>query len=241
MAKLKLIPVVEIVPYRLSDRAAPEGEVEPHGPVSRAKWESYLEACRRDVGLDGLPPVSEGSLMVAVDALESRHLRTLMVNEAEALEAATRNDTFKPDEMTVPLDGGVAIEIDGAIVSEPGCCCDLADWFEWQEEITSKRVAWSEIWNGHDATSVQLIYRPETDMFGVRVGAYESGEWDVTLDIEFEELSACVARLRSTLEAIASRVEPLVPHGVPPRGAPEHERQRFAAQVVGLESINHVL
>ena len=224
MAKLKLIPIVEIEPYRFSDRSAPEGGVEPHGPVTRVEWDSYLEACFRDAGFDGLRPLREGSMMVPVDELKACHIRTLMEKEMEDLGATTPNEyVFRSTVDTPTFEGGLAIEIDGDIVSEPGCCCDLSEWLEWHE-----------IWNGHDATSVQLKYQPDTDTFGIRVGPWESGEWDMVCAVGCGELRACGESVQSAFENFASTLESLVPEIVP-----DYKRHSFAAQMVGLEEITH--
>ena len=221
---LELIVMAEMNGWDYSDRALPDGLGSRLDAPDA--WERYQRQCWADAGLGGINSVAPGSGLVDLVSLPDEGLRRLVAVELARGEVDVAVLAAADVEQHVsPIAGGLAVRVEGAIVVEPGCCCDLGEITEWERAVDAPE--WQDIWVGHDVH--RLAVRHADGGHRVRWGRWGHDEWTGEAVCPTDELPQQLARARQTLERLAARIESLLP--------PDAElplRSRLARRLAGL-------
>lgn len=133
-----LLPVIELEAGRFAAREHPMPTVgEREDP---AGWDAWWRHCLEDAGVH-IEPFRTASNYVTLSTLMAcASLGTILARVAD-------DDADPPDEVSA-LDGGFALVVDGAILLEPQCCCDLGNLDAWWKALSSGEE-WQMLWIGH--------------------------------------------------------------------------------------------
>lgn len=214
MVAFELVPVVEIAPWRLTDRPLPESTSPPGSESDDAAFTAYVEACARDAGFDDLEAVAPDSFHVPILALNPGHVSRLVEQwltdsqyDIGALHPA-------PDENDGSLSahyGGLAVFWEQQLISEPACCSDLDVWREWADALDAELP--QEIWNGHDGTRIELR-RTASGAVRIRFGPWGTERWVDSIVVPLGALESQLEDVVATLERFAEHVIDCLPSGV---------------------------
>jgi hypothetical protein len=180
----RLVPVVEVLPYQFSPRPLP---TTPGARAHPQLWDPYFRACLADAGYAGVEPIAPGSHFVDLLSLVGHPLFPRLAKE----------DREKGGEGA--LDGGFALMRGDERLLEPGCCCSLSHFTEWEKWLGEKSPAWSP-WYGHPVLAVKRD--------GARLVLTETWEyppapdWLVELTVSADAFRAALVEMRRTLEGI---------------------------------------
>jgi len=192
---VELVPVLEVEPYKYSDRPVPD---ESPARLHRAVWDAYFQQCMTDAGLGALRTIRPGSFFVRVEQMVGTAALDRMLRDAHG------------DDGTAALPGGYALVVDGAVTLEPECCGDLGNLASWEAALASQ-PAEAEIWIGHPQPRIAF----DGERVTLRQGWETSPEPDdlVEVAMSVDQLREAIAGARvavtafhRALEAEAARV-----------------------------------
>lgn len=189
----ELIPVVEVLPFRYSNRALP---TEVGAREHPAEWLSFFRACMADAGHPDVEPISPGSHFVALNSLNGHPLLERLGRDG--MDQCNWSPGMPLQELS-PLDGGFALMAGQERLLEPGCCCDLGHVGEWLNWLSQADPRWGP-WYGHPVLEV----RAEKNQLVLTEG-WESPPAParlLKLTIDRDAFKASLGRLVRQLEAV---------------------------------------
>lgn len=191
LTDLELVPVVEVTAWSFSERPMPEGPSRAHPDA----WLRYWLDCLADAGVTGLSPIKPGSMNVAVGQF------TNLGNLARILDRIVGSEALVAPDGPGALSGGFAVVTGGRVLIEPNCCCDLANWKDWQRAADCRETQWEMLWIGHPWLSVRSV---GDDL--ILSKPHESSEPVPAWIFDRNLIAPALATARSELECFAQRL-----------------------------------
>ncbi|MBK9033875.1 MAG: hypothetical protein IPL61_21835 [Myxococcales bacterium] len=156
---VQLVPVLEVEPWRLSDRPLPaDGPARAHA----AAWDAHFRECVADAGFEAVALIAPGAHFVRARDLTGHPLLDRLIAERLA-DTGLPNfpdpdgpDDCPPIERVGALAGGYALVVDDIPVHLPGCCGDLGDLDEWSAAL-AERPRDDLLWIGHPMLRIEFV------------------------------------------------------------------------------------
>jgi len=209
---LRLEPIIELPPFQLGPGTPARQPEEPFD----AHWSRALA----HAGVTGIAPrgawhaalddlVTAAAIELVLDMHFDRH-RSRCVPEHYHPDGSIHDMVLaaSPSEvadLVGPLEGGYELTCDGASLSFPGCCGDLADLEEWEKVATAPTEELSMLWIGHPWHMVRL----RDGLLEIHA-ASESSCSPLIGRLDLPELRLAVRQAKDALGRFAERVAPVV-------------------------------
>lgn len=205
LQNIALMPVLELEPWNFATQA----RTMPDSSTREVPdaWYRYWLDCLTDSEITGLEPLRSGSWHVSVGQLADKpdvleKLLYFFVNDWGGIKVFS-----DPDQKPI-FGGGLALCSGSDVLTEPTCCADLSNLFEWQKAATYRETSWSMLWIGHPWLSIRyeapwlVISDPHESNRPAEHWAVSPDDFGLAVNAAEAYLERFAQSLRSTLEAM---------------------------------------